>query len=82
LIGKPFVAIGQADDATIGKAVLHNVVLHDMVVFMGIDADVRIMRKAEIHDVAEDSMGIGNAGNTMNHMIRKGIVCPFALKNL
>ena len=58
---------------------LQNVVLHDKVVLMGVDADVRIMRKAEVHDAAEDSVNIRIAGYTMYYMIRKGIICPLTI---
>ena len=43
LICQAFVARCEVDDATIGKAVLLDVVLHDMVVLVGVDTDVRIM---------------------------------------
>lgn len=79
LISQSFVAIGKIDDATIGKAMLQDVVLHDEVVLMGVDADVRIMRKAEVHDAAEDSVNIRIAGYTMYYMIRKGIICPLTV---
>jgi len=79
LISQSFVAIGKVDDATIGKAMLQDVVLHDEVVFMGVDADVCIMREAEVHDAAEDSVNIRIAGYTMYDMIGKGIVCPLTI---
>ena len=43
LIGKALVSVGKADDATIGEAVLQDVMLHDAIVLMGVDTDVCIM---------------------------------------
>ena len=40
LIGEAFISIDKVDNTTLGKAVFLNVVLHDTVIFMGIDADV------------------------------------------
>ena len=40
------------DDAAIGEAVLLDVVLHDTIILMGIDADVGIVREAKVDDVA------------------------------
>jgi hypothetical protein len=40
LICKALIAICQIDDAKIGEAVLLDVVLHNQIILMGIDADV------------------------------------------
>ena len=53
--------------------------LHDKVVLMGIDADVCIMREAEIHDIGEDAMNVRVAGYTMDDMIGKSIIYPLAI---
>ena len=74
LICLALVARSKVDDATIGKAVLLDVVLHDIIVLMGIDSDVCIMGKAEVHDVTKDTMNIRIAGNTMNDMVGQGVV--------
>ena len=43
LIRQPFIASQQIDDTAICEAVLQDVVLHDLVVAMGVYADVRVM---------------------------------------
>ena len=65
LISETLIIVGKVDDATIGKAVLLDIVLHDPIVLMGIDTNVCIMRKAEVHDGAENTMDIRVTGNTM-----------------
>ena len=74
LISQALVARSEVDDATIGKTVLLDVILHDTVVPVGINTDVCITREAEIHDVAEDSVNIWVTGDSMYDMIRKGII--------
>ena len=58
---------------------LLDVVLHDSIILMGIDADVCIMREAEVHDRAKDAVDVRIAGNTMDDMIRLSIIQPFAV---
>ena len=79
LICKYFVTIGKIDDAAIGKAMLLDVVSHDYVVTMGVDADVVIIGKAEVHDAAEDTMYIRQTGYAMNYMIGLLVVLPIAI---
>jgi hypothetical protein len=57
------------NDATIDKAVLLYVVLHNLVVTMGVYADIRIMHETEVHNTTEHSMNIRITGYTMNNMI-------------
>ena len=52
--------------------------LHNLVVTMGVYADVRIMGEAEIHDAAEDAVSIWITGNSMDYMIRLNIIYPLA----
>ena len=40
--------------------------LHNLVVVVGIYADVRIVRGTELHDAAKDAVSIGVAGNAMD----------------
>ena len=56
--------------------------LHNLVVAMGVYADIRIMCEAEIHDAAEDAVSIGVAGNTMDYMIRLNIIYPLTFVDL
>ena len=79
LISQTLVAINEVNDATIGEAVLLDVMLHDKVVLVGIDADVCIMGEAEVHDVAEDAVNIRVAGNAMYDMIGFYVIQPFAI---
>ena len=51
-----------------------NVVLHDTVIFMGIDADVWIVGETEVHDGAENVMSLRITGDTMDNMIGQGVV--------
>ena len=69
LISQTLVAGGKVDNPAIGKAVLRDVVLHDPVVPMCIDADVGIMGETESYDVAEDTMSIGITGDAVDDMI-------------
>ena len=53
----------KINNPAIGEAVLLDVVLHDTVVLMGVDANVCIAREAEGHDVFENTVYIRVAGN-------------------
>ena len=55
---------------------LQYVMLHDMIVSVGVDADVRIMRETEVHDATEYTVSIGITGNPMDYMIRLFIIKP------
>ena len=79
LISQALVAIGEVDNATIGEAVLLDVVLHDMVVLVSVDTDVCITREAEVHDVAEDAVNVRITGNAMDDMIGSYVVLPFTI---
>ena len=45
------------------------IVLHDSIVSVGVNANIRIVGETELHDVAEDAMSVWIAGNSMNDMI-------------
>ena len=49
---------------------LGNVMLHDFIVTMGINANVWIMRETKVHDVAEYAVDIRVTGYSVNDMIR------------
>ena len=49
---------------------LQDIVLHNFVVMMGVYADIRVMRKAEVHDTVEDAVSIRITGYSMDYMIR------------
>ena len=69
LICQPFVAVSQKDDATILESVFHDVMLHDVVVAVRVDADVAFPLKAKLHDTLEDTMHIGKAGNAVDNVV-------------
>ena len=73
MISKSFVARQQIDDTAIGEAVLQDVVLHNLVVVVGIYADVLVVGETELHDAAKDAVSIGVAGNAMDYMIWNGM---------
>jgi hypothetical protein len=43
--------------------------LHDFVVLMRVNADVRVVQETESHDVAENAMHIRITGNTVDDVI-------------
>ena len=55
------------------------VVLHDSVVAVRVDADVLLVGKAEVHDVAEDAVDVGSARDAMDDVIGQGVVEPLAV---
>ena len=69
LIGQPFVAVGKMDDATIGKALFFDGMLHDVVVFVRVNADIAISFKAEVHDALENAVGFCPRGDSVDDMI-------------
>ena len=57
------------DDAAVCESMLQYVVLHDMIVLMGVNADVAFKGKTEVHDAFEDAVCVRGTGNTVNDMI-------------
>ena len=82
MISKSFVARQQIDDAAIGEAVLQDVMLHNLVVAVSVYADIRVIRKAELHDAAKDTVSLRVAGNAMDDMIRLRIIYPLTFIDL
>ena len=82
LIGQAFVARSDVDDAAIGETVLHEVVLHDGVVAMSVDADIGVVGETEIHDGGEDAVDIRIAGDAVDDMVGLYIVKPRAAVDL
>ena len=56
LVGEARGAVGQPDNAAVGEAVLLDEVLHDAVVAVRVDAQVRVSRGGEIDDRRKDPM--------------------------
>ena len=65
--------------AAVCEAVLEDVVLHDVVVAMGVYADVGVLGETVVHDAAEDVVNMRITGNTVNHMIGLCVINPFAI---
>ena len=55
------------------------VVLHDSIVTMGVNANVRVMGETEVHDTAEYTMSIWVTGYAVDYMIRAFIIKPLAV---
>ena len=81
LIGKPFVTGGKVDNAAIGETVLQDIVLHDVVVPMGVNANVPLFGEAEVNDALEDAASFRYAGNAMDDMIGKNVIHPLTTIN-
>ena len=50
LIGQPFVTRQQVDNAAIGETMFQEIVLHNLIVSMRINANISVARQAEVHD--------------------------------
>ena len=53
-----------------------NAVLHDVVVTMGVYADVGLMLKAPVHYGAENAVNLRQASNPMHNVVRTGVFQP------
>ena len=76
LIGQPLVAVSQMDNAAVEEAIFPDVVLHDAVVAVGIDANVVLMGEAVVHDASEDAVGTRRTGNAMDDAVGLFVVEP------
>ena len=81
MISQPFVACNDVDDATIGKAVLLDDVLHDMIVFVRVYTQVRLCSRTELDDAVENAVNVRIAGYAVDDVIGQGIVEPLAIVN-
>ncbi len=61
---------------------LQDVVLHNLVVTMGVYADVRVMGEAEFHNASEDAVRFWITGYSMDYMIRLNIINPLTFIDL
>jgi len=82
LIRQAFVAVSQKDDAAVLESVFQDVVLHDMIVAVCVDADVALPLKTKLHDTLENTMHLREAGNAVDDMISLCVVQPLTLVNL
>ena len=58
---------------------LFDVVLHDTVVAVGVDADVAVFGKRIFHDVPENMVGVREAGDAVDDMVGLLVVEPLSL---
>ena len=79
LVGQPFVAVGEEDDAAVGEAVFEDVVLHDAVVAVGVDADVAVAGEGELHNGVEDAVCFREAGDAVDDVVGLGVAEPLAV---
>ena len=70
------------DDATIGEAMLLDIVLHNMVVMVGVNPDIPFFGEGVFHDVMKHMMDIWITGDAMDDMIGLFIIEPLAIVNL
>ena len=66
----------EINDAAAGKAVLQDVVLHDAVVFVGVDAEVWLAGGAVGHHGVEDPVDRRKAADAVNDVVGAGVVEP------
>ena len=69
-IGKTFGPVLQKDHPAIRETSLRNDMLHDMVVPVRIDAEMRIAMLCKCNDCLENAMYIGIAGNAVENSVR------------
>ena len=69
LISQPLITRCDVDDSAVGEAVLCDDVLHDAVVAMRVDTEVRLCGSTEVDDAVEDAVNVGIAGYTMDDVI-------------
>ena len=79
LIRQPFVTGEQVDDSAVAESVLADIMLHDEVVAVRVDADVRVLRETEVHDVVKHMMHVRITADAMDHMIRLRVIQPLAV---
>ena len=69
MIRKSFIAIDDVDDATIREAVLLEAVAHDVVVAVGVDAEIVAAGEAELEETVHHAVTPGRTGNAMDNIV-------------
>ena len=59
-------------------ALLLYIVTHDIVVLMGVDADMLFFGKAEVQNIFEDTMRLWSTGNSVDDMVRHRVIGPLS----
>lgn len=77
LVSQALVATRQVDDPAITETVLPETMLHDAIVPVGIDTDVRVLPAAPVQYAPEDAVGVREAGEPVYDMIGHLILQPF-----
>ena len=78
LIRQPLIALLGMDNTTVGEGVFGYEMAHDMVIAVGIYAEVGLRSLAVTHYGIKDAMDMRSAGDTMNDVIR-GVIEPRAV---
>lgn len=78
LIRQPLIAHLGMDDTTVGECVFGYEMAHDMVIAVGINAEVGLRSLAVTHHGIKDAMDMRSAGDTMKDVIR-GVIEPGAV---
>ena len=81
LVGEAGGAGGEVDDAAVGEAVFEEVVLHDVVVAVGVDADVAVVGETPFYNCTEDAVDVREAGYAVDYVIGESVVQPVAVKD-
>ena len=79
LVGQSFVAVGEEDDAAVGEAVFEDVMLHDAVAAVRVDADVAVAGESELHDSVEDAVCFRKAGNAVDNVVGLAVIKPLSV---
>ena len=79
LICQSFVAVGEEDDTAVGEAVFEDVVLHDAVVAVSVDAGVAVAGEGKLHDSVEDAVCFREAGDAVDNVVGQGVVEPLTV---
>ena len=70
LVCQTLVAIREVDNPTTGKSVLLQIMLHDTIVTMGVNAERARLRESPIHDAVKDSVHLRQPGEAVDDIIR------------
>ena len=78
LIREALVAVREVDDAAVPETGFPDAVLHDVVVTVGVDAEVALPFQAPCDDVGEHPVSVRETGDAVDYMVRQRIVHPTA----
>ena len=79
LVGQSFIARGEINDATISETQLDQIMLHDGIIPMCINAQVRLTGSTEREQVPQHIVHIRITGYAMHHVVGQRIIQPLPL---